>query len=116
LSGLFCLTDKQRDQVDETVESRPNDSFKNQTQNHSLATSLDSADSDTYFCLKVEQENRKHILNNDSVEFITLAGNVIIRKVPGFKELPYPPVVRQYGYNLQLNSMRVLKFCTLLLF
>lgn len=71
-AGLSCSTYKQRDQVAETVESRPNDSFKNQTQNHSLATSLDSAGSDTYFCLYVEQENQQvlHMLNNDSVQLI----------------------------------------------
>ncbi|WP_218022400.1 hypothetical protein, partial [Chryseotalea sanaruensis] len=59
-------------QVAGAVESRPNDSLKNQTQNHSLCTSLDSADPDTYFCLEDEQENRQaiHILNNNSVQLI----------------------------------------------
>src|SRR5690606_19001240 len=71
-TGLSCSTDKQRGQVAGAGVSRPNDSIKNQTQNHSLCTSLDSADSDTYFCLEVEQENRKalHIVNNDSVQLI----------------------------------------------
>jgi transposase InsO family protein len=71
-TGLSSSTDKQRDQVAGAVVSRPNDSLKNQTQNRSLCTSLDSADSDTYFCLEVEQENRQalHILNNDSVQLI----------------------------------------------
>jgi transposase InsO family protein len=70
--GLSCSTDKQRGQVAGAVVSRPNDSLKNQPQNHSLCTSLDTADSDTYFCLEVEQENRKalHILNNGSVQLI----------------------------------------------
>jgi putative transposase len=70
--GLSCSTDKQRGQGAGAAESRPNDSIKNQTTNHSLCTSLDSADSDTYFCLEVEQENRQalHILNNDSVQLI----------------------------------------------
>src|SRR5690606_12001275 len=71
-TGLSCSTDKQHGQVAGAGVSRPNDSIKNQTQNHSLCTSLDSADSDTYFCLEVEQENRKalHIVNNDSVQLI----------------------------------------------
>jgi hypothetical protein len=68
--GLSCSTDKQRDQVSEAAESRPNDSIKNQTQNHSLCTSLDSAASDTYFCLEGEQENQQALRNlkNDSVQ------------------------------------------------
>jgi hypothetical protein len=71
-TGLSCTTDKQRDQVAEAAVSRPNDSFKNQKQNHSLCTSLDTAASDAYFCLEVEQENRQalHILKNDSVQLI----------------------------------------------
>ncbi len=70
--GLSCSTDKQRGQGAGAGVSRPNDSLKNQTQNHSLCTSLDTADSDTYFCLEVEQENRQalHMLNNDSVQLI----------------------------------------------
>lgn len=69
---LSFSTDKQSDQVAGAVVSRPNDSLKNQTQNHSLGTSLDTADSDTYFCLEVEQENRQalHILKKDSVQLI----------------------------------------------
>jgi putative transposase len=68
--GFSCSTDKQRDQVDVEGESRPNDSFKNQTQNHSLATSLDSPETDTYFCLTDEQENAEtlHNSNSDSVQ------------------------------------------------
>jgi transposase InsO family protein len=71
-AGLSCSTDKQCDQVAGAVVSRPNDSIKNQTQNRSLAASLDTADSDTYFCLEVEQENRQplHIVNNNSVQLI----------------------------------------------
>jgi transposase InsO family protein len=71
-TGLSCSTDKQSDQVAGAAVSRPNDSLKNQTQNHSLGTSLDTADSDTYFCLEVEQENQQalHILKNDSVQLI----------------------------------------------
>ena len=71
-TGLSCSPDKQSGQVAGAAASRPNDSIKNQTQNHSLCTSLDTADSDTYFCLEVEQENRQalHILNNDSVQLI----------------------------------------------
>jgi putative transposase len=71
-TGLSCSTDKQRDLVAGAAVSRPNDSNKNQTQNHSLCTSLDTADSDTYFCLEGEQENRQalHILKNDSVQLI----------------------------------------------
>lgn len=70
--GLSGSTDKQRDQVAGAALSRPNDAIKNQTQNHSLCTSLDRADSDTYICLEVEQENRQalHILNSDSVQLI----------------------------------------------
>lgn len=70
--GLSGSTDKQRDQVAGADLSRPNDAVKNQTQNHSLCTSLDRADSDTYICLEVEQENRQelHILNKDSVQLI----------------------------------------------
>lgn len=69
-TGLSCSTDKQRDQVAEAAVSRPNDSIKNQTPNRSLCTSLDTADSDTYFCLEDEQENRQvlHNLKNDSVQ------------------------------------------------
>ena len=71
-TGLSYSTDKQRGQVAGAALSRPNDATKNQTQNHSLCTSLDRADSDTYFCLEVEQENRQalHILNKDSVQLI----------------------------------------------
>ena len=71
-TGLSSSTDKQRDQVTGAVLSRPNDSTKNQTQNHSLGTSLDRTDSDTYFCLEVELENRQvlHIINNNSVQLI----------------------------------------------
>lgn len=71
-TGLSCSTHKQRDQVAEAVVSRPNDSIKNQTPNRSLCTSLDTTDSDTYFCLEGEQENRQalHILNSDSVQLI----------------------------------------------
>lgn len=58
--GLSCSTDKQRDQVDVEEVSRPNDSIKNQTQNHSLVTSLDSPGTDTYFCLTAEQETIDH--------------------------------------------------------
>jgi len=70
--GLSCSTDKLRDKVDVEGLSRPNDSFKNQTQNHSLATSLDNPGADTYFCLEAEQENRQvlHNLNNNSVQLI----------------------------------------------
>jgi len=70
--GLSCSTDKQRDKVDVEEMSRPNDSLKNQTQNHSLATSLDIPGADTYFCLTAEPENRQvlHILNKDSVQLI----------------------------------------------
>ena len=73
-TGFSCSTDKQRDQVYAQGMSRPNDSFKNQTQNHSLVTSLDIPGADTYFCLDVEQENRQalHILNKDFVQ--TLGG------------------------------------------
>ena len=70
--GFSCSTDKQRDQVDVEAVSRPNDSFKNQTQNHSLVTSLDSAGADTYFCLTAEQENIEllHNQNRNSVQLI----------------------------------------------
>ncbi len=70
--GFSCSTDKQRDQVDVEGLSRPNDSLKNQTQNHSLVTSLDNPGADTYFCLTAEQEKREslHNLNNDSVQLI----------------------------------------------
>lgn len=70
--GLSCSTDKQRDQVDVEAVSRPNDSIKNQTQNHSLVTSLDSAGTDTYFCLTAEQENIEslHNQNRNSVQLI----------------------------------------------
>jgi transposase InsO family protein len=71
-TGLSSSTDKQRGQGAGTAESRPNDSIKNQIQNHSLCTSLDSAAPDTYICLKVELENRQalHILNKDSVQLL----------------------------------------------
>ena len=71
-TGLSCSTDKQRDQVAGAAVSRPNDATKNQLKNHSLCTSLDTADSATYFCLEVEQENRQvlHILKNDSVQLL----------------------------------------------
>jgi putative transposase len=57
--GLSCSTDKQRDNVYEVGLSRPNDSNKNQTQNHTLCTSLDKPGSDTYLCLTAEQENNE---------------------------------------------------------
>lgn len=71
-TGLSCSTDKQRDQVAGSAVSRPNDAAKNKIKNHSLCTSLDTADSDTYFCLEVEQENRQvlHISKNDSVQLL----------------------------------------------
>ncbi len=71
-TGLSSSTDKQRGQVAGAALARPNDSIKNQTQDHSLCTSLDRADPDTYFCLEVEQENRQalHTLKNDSVQLI----------------------------------------------
>lgn len=70
--GLSCSTDKQRDKVDVEGLSRPNDSLKNQTQNHSLASSLDTPGTDTYLCLTAEREDRQvlHILNKDSVQLI----------------------------------------------
>jgi putative transposase len=70
--GLSCSTDKQRDKVDVQGVSRPNDSIKNQTQNHSLVTSLDSPGTDTYFCLTAEQEtiDSLHNQNRDSVQLI----------------------------------------------
>jgi putative transposase len=70
--GFSCSTDKQSDQVDVEGVSRPNDSIKNQTQNHSLATSLDSPGTDTYFCLTAEQETSDllHNQNSDSVQLI----------------------------------------------
>lgn len=73
-TGLSCSTDKQRDKVAEAGVSRPNDSIKNQTQNHSLCTSLDSPGSDTYLCLEVEQENHEalHLFKKDFVQ--TLGG------------------------------------------
>ena len=46
-TGLSCSTDKQRDQVAGAAVSRPNDATKNQLKNHSLCTSLDTADSAT---------------------------------------------------------------------
>lgn len=71
-TGLSCSTDKQSGHVAGAAVSRPNDSLKNQIQNHSLCTSLDTADSDTYFCLEAEQETIKllHNLNSDSVQTI----------------------------------------------
>lgn len=63
-TGLSCSTDKQRAQVAGAALSRPDDSIKNQTQNRPLCTSLDRADSDTYFCLPVEQENRQELHNS----------------------------------------------------
>ena len=70
--GFSCSTDKQRGQGDVEGLSRPNDSLKNQTQNHSLVTSLDKPGTDTYFCLTAEQENIDllHNQNNDSVQLI----------------------------------------------
>jgi len=70
--GLSCSTDKQRGQVDVEAVSRPNDSNKKQTQDHSLVTSLDSAGTDTYFCLTAQQETIEslHNLNSDSVQLI----------------------------------------------
>jgi transposase InsO family protein len=70
--GFSCSTDKQRGQVDVEAVSRPNDSNKNQTQNHSLVTSLDSTGTDTYFWLTAEQETIEslHNLNSDSVQVI----------------------------------------------
>lgn len=70
--GLSCSTDKQRDQVDVEGVSRPNDSIKNKTQNHSLATSLDSTGTATYFCLTGEQEtiDSLHNQKRDSVQLI----------------------------------------------
>lgn len=56
-ASFSCSTDKQHDQVSEAGVSRPNDSIKNKTQNHSLCTSLDTPGSDTYLCLTAEQEN-----------------------------------------------------------
>jgi len=70
--GLSGSTDKQRDKVDVEAVSRPNDSIKNQLLNHSLSTSLDTAGTDTYFCLTAEPENAEvlHNLKNDSVQLI----------------------------------------------
>jgi transposase InsO family protein len=70
--GLSCSTDKQSDKVDVEGLSRPNDTLKNQTQNHSLVTSLDKPGTDAYFCLTAEQETGQvlHNSNNDSVQLI----------------------------------------------
>lgn len=70
--GLSCSTDKQRGQVDVQGVSRSNDSVKNQTQNHSLVTSLDSPGTDTYICLTAEQEmsDLLHNQNRNSVQLI----------------------------------------------
>jgi len=70
--GFSCSTDKQSGQVDVQGVSRPNDSIKNQTQNHSLVTSLDSPGTDTYFCLTAEQETIEvlHNQNRNSVQLI----------------------------------------------
>lgn len=70
--GFSCSTDKQSGQVDAERVSRPNDSIKNQTKNHSLVTSLDSRGADTYFCLTAEQEtiDLLHNQNQDSVQTI----------------------------------------------
>jgi transposase InsO family protein len=71
--GLSCSTDKQRDQVAGAVMSRPNDSIENQIQNRSLCPSLDMADSDTYFGLSIEQENRQE-LHNSKRKIVQLIG------------------------------------------
>ena len=70
--GLSCSTDKQRGKVDVEGVSRPNDSIINQTQNHSLVTSLDLPGTDTYFCLAAEQEtiNSLQNQNRNSVQLL----------------------------------------------
>ena len=72
MQGFPCSAVKQSGPVDVEGLSRPNDSNKNQTLNHSLCTSLDRPGTDTYLRLTAEQETQQalHILKNDSVQFI----------------------------------------------
>jgi hypothetical protein len=60
--------------VDAEGVSRPNDSIKNQTQNHSLVTSLDTPGADTYFCLTAEQENVELLHNQKQDPVQTIGG------------------------------------------
>ncbi|MFN8414806.1 MAG: IS3 family transposase [Cytophagaceae bacterium] len=71
-TSFSILTDKQREKVDELGMSRPNDTIKNQNNNHSLVTSLDLADSSTYFCLEVGLEKHPSLQNhlNNTVQVL----------------------------------------------
>jgi transposase InsO family protein len=74
-AALSGSVDKQRGQVDVEGMSRPTDSFKNNLNNQSLGTSLDSPGTDTYFCLSAEPDkltDKLHILKKDFVQ--TLGG------------------------------------------
>lgn len=63
------------DQVVEKIReliSGPYNAYGYMSITDDLKARLDRADSDTYICLEVEQENRQviHILNSDSVQLI----------------------------------------------
>lgn len=71
--GMSRSGDKQRDQVDVEGLSRPTDSTINQTQNQSLATSLDKPETDTYLSLSPEQDTLG-LLHNSKENFVQRIG------------------------------------------
>ena len=58
--GWTDSVDKQRNEVLFSGLSRPTDTLKNQSQNQSLATSLDNTETNTYFCLSAESDKHNY--------------------------------------------------------